>query len=217
VIGVGEFAAGIVMGFFGSVPVAGPVALVVLTKGLRAEFGSARKVALGAGVAEGLLGASVFAGLGFATAKFGRLEAVLDFTGVAVLLFVGLWFVVRGVGGGVGKEDGASSVDGSSAQIIWLGALMVLGNPGMLGTWGGAVAALEGAGLIEASVAGAPFFGAGVCIGVLSWFWLGLFAIKRWSSSLDGRWVDFGVRGTGVALIFLGISAGIALLGGADG
>ncbi len=212
-----ELLAGGAMGFFGSVPVAGPVALVVVTRGLNSDFKSGLAISAGAGVAEGFIAGLVFAGLGFASSKLEWLEPCLDFAGVAVLILIGFWFALKGVGGGAAKVTSNADDEGSPLRSYAIGAGMVLGNPGMLGTWGGAVAALEGAGVASASVAGAPFFGVGVSLGVVGWFWLVLLAIRRWRASLDGRWVDQSVRAIGVALIALGVAAGFSIYGGAHG
>jgi len=212
-----ELLAGVVMGFFGSVPVAGPVALVVVTRGLDSDFRGALWVAIGAGIAEGILAGLVFAGLGLALAKFEGLDAILDFAGVGVLLVIGAWFALKGVGESKAQGTADLEAEGASVRNFALGLGMVLGNPGMLGTWGGAVTALEGAGLAEASVLGAPVFGLGVSAGVVAWFWLVLQAIRRWRASLDGRFVDATVRLIGLALIVLGLVAGAALFGGEGG
>lgn len=209
-----ELLAGSAMGFFGSVPVAGPVALVIVSRGLQSEFRRALLMAVGAGIAEGLLAAFVFAGLGFASANVEWLAPVLDYVGVGVLILVGLWFATRGLAGGMTSNETCDDREVSWAREVALGAGMVLGNPGMFGTWGGAVAALEGTGFAEASVAGAPSFGVGVCLGVIAWFWLVLQAIKRWRGALDQRWVDLSVRLIGFSLIALGIFAGASLVGG---
>lgn len=209
-----ELLAGSVMGFFGSVPVAGPVALVIVTRGLQGDFKGSFLLAAGAGVAEGLLAGLVFAGLGFASAELEWLAPFLDFVGVGVLVLIGAWFAIRGLSTEVGANEARISAEVSWVREVALGAGMVLGNPGMLGTWGGAVAVLEGTGLASASLGGAPSFGAGVCLGVIAWFWLVLQGIKRWRRALDGRWVDLSVRFVGLGLIALGVIAGARLLGG---
>ncbi len=206
----GEALAGVVMGFFGSLPVAGPVALVVVTKGLNRDYSGGRAVALGAGVAEGLLAGAVFAGMGLIVSGSPELAEALDLVGVLVLLGVGIWFALRGLDAPSGAEPGPDVESGRGALI---GAGMVLGNPGMLGTWGGAVAALEGTGLIVARAQTAAMFGLGVAVGVVLWFWMLLAAIRRWSGVLNGRALDLAVRGIGVALIVMGAVAGLGVMG----
>lgn len=208
-----EALAGGVMGFFGSLPVAGPVALVVITKGLNRDGAGARAVALGAGLAEGLLAGVVFAGMGWIVSGSPRVADALDWAGIFVLFGVGAWFAVRGLGAprsyGEADDEGRERL----TRGLFVGGGMVLGNPGMLGTWSGAVAALEGTGLVVARTQSAFAFGCGVAIGVIAWFWLLLAAIKRWSGVLSGKTLDSGVRIMGLALIATGTFAVFRMLG----
>lgn len=199
--------AGGVLGFIGSVPVAGPVALVIMMRGLRGEWSAARGVAIGAGLAEGVLAGLVFGGLGIALAGWPALRAVLDWVGLAVLFGLGAWFAWRGSGRPVEAKRGGEGqgVNGGSSLLLGLG--MVLGNPGLLGTWSAAVAALEGTGWVAADAKGAAWFGGGVAIGVTSWFWVLLVALRRWGSSVNGRILDLGVRGIGGVLLLMGAFA----------
>ena len=208
-----ELVAGVLMGFFGSIPVAGPVALVVVSRGLSGDTRGGLRVTLGAGVAEGVLAAIVFGGLGLAIQEAPGLERVLDWLGVAVLVLIGGWFSWKGLGAPSIQTEVASSASDHPGRDFALGVSMVAGNPGMIGTWGGAIAALEGTGAVQASVSAAPAFGLGVAVGVVAWFWLGLLALRRWRSSLSGRVMDASVRVIGVVLLLLGVAAGSALYG----
>lgn len=210
----GEALAGAVMGFFGSVPVAGPVALIVATKGLRGDSADGRSVALGAGLAEGLLAGGVFAGMGWIVSGSPGVAAALDWAGVIVLLGVGVWFSVRGLGAPSEMEDESGDEPVEPIRSVLAGFGMVIGNPGMLGMWGGAVAALEGTGWVMARSQTALAFGLGVAVGVVTWFWLMLAAIRRWSGVLSGKTLDVGVRGVGVALVIMGIFAWVRLSDG---
>jgi len=205
------------MGFFGSLPVAGPVALVVITKGLNSDYRSALSVATGAALAEGVLAGLVFAGVGLAASRVGWLQGFLDVAGVAVLLLVGVWFAVRGLRGQGEPDESKDLKCTDPLRQGSFGAGLVLANPGLLGTWGGAVAGLEGTGWVQVSVSGAPFFGLGVCLGALGWFWLAVYAIKRWRSALNGKWIDVMIRSLGLGLIALGATAAYNLIRATNG
>ena len=188
-----EPVAGFGMGFFGSVPVAGPVALLVLTRGLEGDVRGGIRISLGAACAEGLLSGLVFGGLGVALEAVGGMRSAMDVVGVVVLLGIGGFFALRGVQSAQSQGAvGAPPRVGQGDALLGLG--MVLGNPGMIGTWGGAVAALEGTGVVQASAARAPLFGLGVTLGVFAWFWLLLLALERWREVLTGRILDVAVR-----------------------
>jgi hypothetical protein len=94
-----------------------------------------------------------------------------------------------------------------------LGFGLVLGNPGMIGTWGGALAALKSTGLVQISSAGAIGLGLGVVVGVLGWFFLMLRLIRTYGSALNATALNFAVRGVGLALAIAGSISVASLLG----
>lgn len=204
-----ELLAGAVMGFIGSIPLAGPVALLVMTKGLSGDFKEAKRIAGGAALAEGLLAGWVFAGLGLLYSQFPRLEGVIEWLGAFALIAIGLWFAIRGI---PTKSSGTDAVEKSGAGFA-LGCGLVLGNPGILGTWGGALAALEGTGIVQVSTSGAIGIGVGVSVGVLAWFLLMLRLIRSHGAALNATVLNYAVRGIGLALVVTGSLTTAALLG----
>ena len=204
-----EIVAGAVMGFFGSVPLAGPVALLVVTRGLSGDFKEAKHIAVGAAIAEGLLAGWVFAGLGLLYSQLPQLEGLVEWLGAFALIAIGLWFLVRGVAQKAPEKD---SSDETSVGFV-LGVGLVLGNPGMIGTWGGALAALEGTGIVQVSSVGGIGFGLGVFLGVLGWFLLMLRLIRSYGSELNPTVLNLAVRGIGLALAITGSISAASLLG----
>ena len=204
-----ELIVGAVMGFFGSVPLAGPVALLVMTRGLSGNFKEARQIAVGAAIAEGLLAGWVFAGLGLLYSQLPQLEGLVEWLGSFALIGVGLWFLIRGV---AQKAPDLEASDETNASFV-LGVGLVLGNPGMIGTWGGALAALEGTGIVQVSSIGAIGIGLGVFLGVLGWFLLMLRLIRSYGSALNPAALNFAVRGIGLALAITGSISAVSLLG----
>lgn len=209
-MGVGvELLAGAIMGFFGSIPLAGPVALLVMTRGLSRDFPEAKLIALGAALAEGLLAGGVFAGLGLLYSQLPQLEGAIEWLGAIALIAIGLWFTLRGLRTNTPE---AESSDNTGAGLL-LGFGLVLGNPGMIGTWGGALAALEGTGLVQISMTGAIGFGLGVFVGVLGWFLLMLQLIRSYGSMLNANVLNLLVRAVGLALAITGSISVATLLG----
>ena len=195
-----EILAGFVMGFAGSIPLAGPVALLVMTRGIAGDLTGAKKIALGAGVAEGLLAGAVFAGLGILYSQHPDVEVVIGWLGSAALLSIGIWFLARGVPDSA-PEGGAASESRASFSV---GFLLVAGNPGMIGTWGGALAALEGTGLIRPSNTGALALGVGVTAGVSAWFLLMLKLIQAYGAGIKPVIIDRIVRCLGLVIALAG-------------
>ena len=207
-----ELAAGFAMGFVGSIPLAGPVALLVMTRGLAREFTEARLIAGGASLAEGFVAAWVYAGLGVLYSLSPGLDEAVKWLGPIALCLIGLWFFIRGVSPDSGEP--ASDRQGSGVSYsLFLGIGLVVGNPGMIGTWGGAIAALEGIGFVQASPAGAPWFGLAVSAGVFSWFLLMLRLIRSHSNSVSYPVLNLIVKGIGGVLVAAGALSFASLLG----
>ena len=206
-----EIAIGFAMGFLGSIPLAGPVALLVMTKGLAREFYRASFIACGASVAEGIMAAGAFAGLGIIYERIPEFEYFFQWLGVAILVAVGVWFWIRGVS----KEEPVNQKperQGAGFGAFLLGFGLVIGNPGMIGTWGGAIAAIEATGMLAPEALRAPGFGIGVCAGVFSWFLLLLKLISKYGDIIAASALHVLVRWIGFILCVAGVVAGIALL-----
>jgi threonine/homoserine/homoserine lactone efflux protein len=180
-----------------------------MTRGLSGDFKDAKRIAGGAAVAEGLLSGWIFAGLGLLYSQLPQLETAVEWLGAFALITVGLWFTLRGVS----KDISGQEVPDKEGAGFLLGFGLVLGNPGMIGTWGGALAALEGTGLVQASASGAIGIGFGVFVGVLGWFLLMLRLIQSYGSALNATALNFAVRGIGLALAIGGSISAASLLG----
>jgi len=207
-----EILAGGIMGFVGSIPLAGPVALLVMTRGLSREFAQAKLIAAGASLAEGLLAAWVFAGLGLIYSRFPGLGQAIQWLSPAVLIGIGTWFFLRGVS----RERtaaGTAARKGTGCSAFLAGFGLVMGNPAMIGTWGGAVAALEGTGLLQADPSGAVGFGIGVCAGVFSWFLLLLRLIRCHGDLVCAPALNVLVKCIGLGLALAGVVSLVSLLG----
>ncbi len=207
-----EILAGWLMGFLGSIPLAGPVALLVMTRGLSREFHQARAIAGGASLAEGIMAAFAFAGLGMIYGHFPDLERVFQLLGAGVLIGIGVWFWARGITSSKPVSEPSAS-QGGGATAFLLGFGMVIGNPGMIGTWGGAIAAIEVAGMLSPEPSRAFGFGLGVCGGVFSWFLLLLKLLRSYGDIINASVLHFLVKCIGCALCVTGVMAVIALLG----
>ena len=208
-----EILTGWLMGFLGSIPLAGPVALLVMTRGLARDFHQARAIALGASLAEGIMAAFAFAGLGMIYGHFPDLERVFQWLGAVVLIALGAWFWARGITRNKPASD-ASASPRRGATAFLLGFGMIIGNPGMIGTWGGAIAAIEAAGMLSPEPSRAFGFGLGVCGGVFSWFVLLLKLISRYGDIIAASALHFVVKCIGCALCVAGVVAAIALMAG---
>ncbi len=206
-----ETAIGFGMGFLGSIPLAGPVALLVMTKGLSREFYRAGFIACGASLAEGIMAACAFAGVGIIYERFPDMERVFQWLGTAVLVGVGAWFWIRGLSRSSPAEPQPERQEGGMSAFL-IGFGLVIGNLGMIGTWGAAIAAIETTGILSPGSGHAVAFGLGVCAGVFSWFLLLLKLICKYGDIIADSALNILVKVIGCVLCVAGLVAGGALL-----
>jgi threonine/homoserine/homoserine lactone efflux protein len=160
------FITGLLMSFIGSMIPTGPVALIVLKRGLgRQKFG-ALAIVSGAAVAEAGYALLAYLGLHLALSAYPvqtsilRMAAGIILIGFAIFCF----FETRG------HKPKNTSPKYAGANFL-LGLSIAGLNPTFLVTWAAGVAVARGAGLIS-GIQTAPGFALGVILGPILWFWI---------------------------------------------
>lgn len=160
------FFTGLLMSFVGSMIPAGPIALMVLKRGLGRQRFGALAIVSGAAVAEMAYALIAFLGLHFALSAFPLRTSMLRFIAGLILLGFAIFCFF--------------DTHGSKPKNIsprYAGANFLLGfsiaglNPTFLVTWAGGVAVARGAGLLS-GMQTAPGFALGVVLGPILWFWI---------------------------------------------
>jgi threonine/homoserine/homoserine lactone efflux protein len=192
-------------GFFGSMPLAGPIAIMVLSRAAEGKLDAAIRIALGAAIAEG-----IYAGLAFwgFTTFLARHEIVVPIShGVTavVLVALGVRFVFWKL---TEKEDRRRATAGSALLGFTVSAL----NPTLFVTWSAAVAFLYSKGLREPSAIHAVPFGLCAATGVSLWFVALGWLLKKYEGRLPRKVLTGVVRTLGVALVGLGVWSGVQLV-----
>jgi len=193
---------GFAFGYFGSMPVAGPISLLVLHLGLEGAARQGIFVAMGGALAEGGYALLAFWGL---TAFLNRYPAVLPASrvvGAALLLALGLVLLLRGPGEPATEELPAPR-RGSKRSFV-AGFLITAVNPTLVVTWTAALGALHGTGLLTLDQSRALPFAGAVILGIVAWFatllWLVLRFRARWSEAALTRFK----KAMGAALVGVG-------------
>jgi threonine/homoserine/homoserine lactone efflux protein len=126
---------GFVSGFFGSMPVTGPIALIVFRSSMRGHFSLAIRVVSGAAVAEEVIYCAL------ATFDYIRIIAAypflakyLRYIGVSFLVILGVFFLFQKLH--LTAESAPVSLRRSSGLIS--GFLIAILNPTLFLTWGSA-------------------------------------------------------------------------------
>jgi threonine/homoserine/homoserine lactone efflux protein len=193
---------GFVSGFVGSMPVAGPMAVMVLERAVRGDHRNGFFFALGGALAEGLVALTI------------ALVFPLLYTGAQLVIVVS-----RGLGAvaitsvGVLLIARPSSIDRTRTRArgsSFLTGLAVAGlNPTLIATWLVVLATLYGNGWLPARAWAAPAFALGVSTGISTWFGIVLLLGNRLKTLLTERGRSHFVRVMGVVLVGAGVYLGI--------
>jgi threonine/homoserine/homoserine lactone efflux protein len=158
------FIAGLMMSFIGSMIPTGPIALIVIKRGLSRQKLGALSLVSGAALAEAGYALLAYLGINFALSRYPVQTSMLRI--LAGIILIG--FAVVCIRDRHSHEPKNSSPQYAGANFL-LGLSIAGLNPTFIVTWAGAVAVARGAGLIE-GIHGAPAFACGVIVGPIIWF-----------------------------------------------
>jgi threonine/homoserine/homoserine lactone efflux protein len=157
---------GMVMSFFGSMIPTGPIALIVLKRGLRCQNLGALSLASGAALAEAGYAFLAYLGITFALTRYPLETFLLRIIAAGILIAFAAVCIIDS------RKPPAKNSSREYAGANFLLGLSIAGlNPTFLVTWAAAVAAARGAGLIS-DIHAAPGFALGVAAGAVLWFWV---------------------------------------------
>jgi len=194
-----------VFGFVGSMPLAGPIALMAVSRAASKRFGEAVRVGLGAAVAEGLYAGAAFFGY---TSLLARRAAVVPFSRGAtavVLCAIGVRFMFW-------RRKTEKDERENKVGTMLVGFTVSAANPTLFLTWSAAVALLYSKGLSRPSPAYAIPFGACAAAGVAGWFGTLVVILRRHGDRLPEAAFTWVVRAMGVLLAALGAWSGVDLV-----
>lgn len=191
-------------GFFGSMPLVGPIALMVLSRAARGEFGEARRIGLGAAVAEGIYAGVAFWGFATFLAKHACVVPISHGMTAALLVGLGARFAVWRP---AARPDRRESKSGTALVGFSVSAL----NPTLFVTWSATVAFIYSKGLGNQPAVVALPFGASAAAGVSGWVICFVALLRRYEGKLPRTAMIWTVRAMAVVLVGLGAWSGIQL------
>jgi threonine/homoserine/homoserine lactone efflux protein len=162
---------GFLLSFLGSLPMTGPLALLVLDRTVSGQRRSAFWIALAGALVEGVIAGVIAALLPLVLQYSTSIVRIARISGGVVIFVVGLSLVLR-------PQTVTQLETSHKGQSLLAGFLATALNPTLLATWTIAVTALHANGLLDGGFREGPVFGAGVVVGVLAWF-LVLVALAR--------------------------------------
>ena len=189
------------MSFFGSMPIAGPIAVAILSLGLQHRTRSAMFVAIGAACAEAIWAFLAFWGFATVLEHFPMLLPATRIAGSALLIGLGIYLAIR-------KNEPAPKVPEPTShkrRHIVIGFSLTMLNPTLLVTWTAAIGAAHGARLLRVEPNDAWLFACGVGCGVVTWFATMLALLEKFHGRMKPRTTHLVTSLTGVAIAVLGI------------
>jgi threonine/homoserine/homoserine lactone efflux protein len=192
-------------GFVGSMPVAGPISVMVVARAASGRAREAMSIGVGAAIAEGLYALLAF--WGFAT-FLARHQAVLPLShavSAVVLLVVGVRFILWHE-----HQDNAAPARAGGPFLV--GFTVSALNPTLLATWGVATTFLYSKRWFDMSAGMAVPFGAAAAAGVGCWNALVVWGLDRYKHKFPRHAIAWFVRGMGVVLVVLAVWSGIELV-----
>jgi threonine/homoserine/homoserine lactone efflux protein len=167
------FIAGLLMSFIGSMIPTGPIALIVIRRGIGGHKLGALSIVAGAALAESGYALLAYLGIGYALERYPTQTSIIRIIASIILVAFAMTCIF---GHKLPKPDRTSSKYAGASFLLGLSIAGL--NPTFLVTWVGAVAVARGAGLIS-DIHSAPGFVAGVIIGPVLWFWMLLKILTR--------------------------------------
>jgi threonine/homoserine/homoserine lactone efflux protein len=195
------FLLGFGIAFVGSMPMSGPVAVIIMSRALRSERKSALLVAIGAALVEALYAGAIASFLPHLLGKARGVVLASLGIGSLVVTTLGVLLLVR---------PAAAQVSASSPKRGLLhGALSTLLNPTLIATWTVAVSTLYANDWLSPLFRSALVFALGVGLGSVAWFGLAVLVIGASHRRVTPRLQRTVLRAMGGLLTVSGIVLGV--------
>lgn len=225
--------AGLVAAFLASMPVAGPVAALVVRHALEARARTALMLALGTAVAEAVYAFLALWGFARLLGDFPAIVPISKAVAAAILLGLGFWFT-RFVAMPMNAGQPAALSDGGprprsgkrhrlatrrleaafekpsvGPERLWrafgVGLGLTILNPTLLATWAAAATTIMSMNLFPVNGTHALPFAIGVALGASAWFFLLVALLSRYRDRFSPLAMQRTIRGMGYGLMALGV------------
>ncbi len=195
---------GFIFGFVGSMPVAGPIAILVLGRGLSDRVRSGRYLALGAALAESVYAYLAFWGFSALLVRYTWVVPASRAAAAVLLSALGLHLArkPRNTSGAVPPPD----PNVGNKRSFLLGFTITALNPTLIATWTAAVTLLFSLDIVHFDKGSALPFSIGASTGIASWFSTLLFLLARFRNHVSAGRLSTVLRSMGVLLVLLGVS-----------
>ncbi|HEX9295136.1 MAG TPA: LysE family transporter [Polyangiaceae bacterium] len=195
---------GFVLAFAGSMPIAGPISVLVLNRSLQDRHREAFSLALGAAIAEGVYAFVAFWGLSSVLLRFPMAVPAARLAGAFLLIGIGIYFAIRRPS----EKKPPEKTNGGDGRGWLPGFAVTLANPTLILTWTTVVTALHSMFSLRVEPIDAVPFALGVVAGIVAWFGSLIWLIRRFKHHLAPGAIDAFIRVLGWIMITTGAVAG---------
>lgn len=197
-------ALGASFGFIGSMPLAGPASVLVISRSVEHRFRAAILTGLGAAIGEGIYAGVAWWSFTTFLARITALRPWFDAVACVVLVYLGVKFARW-----VEAPPSAKPRDDDDGRSFLLGLSISALNPTILVTWTAATTTLYATAWVDFAPWMALPFGLGAAAGIASWFGLLVALSARFEDALPRATLRWIVRTIGVALVVMGAYLGV--------
>ena len=194
------FVAGFAMAFLGSMPPVGPIAVLLLERGVTGRDREGRGIAHGAAIAETIYCALAMAGVSELMRRYAIVETIARVVGVVILIALGVHFARFRI-----APPTAAATNETRGRPFALGFSISAANPVLVITWSGSIATLLSFARVRFDLAERGLFVVGVLSGMLAWFHLFLWMLRRWRDRVTLRAAQWSVRVAGALMIAIAL------------
>jgi threonine/homoserine/homoserine lactone efflux protein len=190
----------LVFGFVGSLPMAGPIAILVVSNAANERYVEARRTAYGAAVAEGIYAFLAFWGFATFLARHAIVLPISHGLTGAILIGLGIYFVRFEQ-----KDDGDKKGREGKRGPFFLGLSVAALNPTLILTWSAVTTFLYSSRWVHMDGLLAVPFGFFAALGITLWARMIVWILRRFRDHFPKRALTWVVRGMGIVLMAIGV------------
>jgi threonine/homoserine/homoserine lactone efflux protein len=191
---------GFLFGFIGSMPLAGPIAVLVFATALEARPRQALYIGLGCAFAEAAYATLAFWGFSRLLDAYPAIVPISRAAAAVILLGLGIAFVRRKAGVSAATPRGRGRRGGPLALGFSITAL----NPTLIATWTGATTVLFSTGAVAVRPEYALLFGLSAGAGIALWYVVLVRLVTRFRDRFQPQTLNNALRVMGVLLLGVG-------------
>ena len=190
---------GFLFGFIGSMPVAGPLAVIIFARAVDDRFRSAIFIAVGGGLGEAMYAFLAFWGLANLLDAYPQVVPISRGVAAMILIGLGLAFLLRRE-----PSEAAPPVRDRGRYGFALGFSLTALNPTLIATWTAAATSFFSTGLVAFEPALAIPFAGAACVGIVAWFVILLKLVRRYRERFAPETLGKVLRVMGLMLLGFG-------------